>query len=224
MFHVLWTTFPWYIDMDSHNPILNLPSGMESISVFLSLSVSYTHAHTCTHAHTHTHTHTHTGNCVECGSVVYVVRPLIVLLPAWFRFAQCVRRYRDTKDAFPHLVNAGKYATALPVVFFSAFGSGIRQYYGGEIAIFFDVCSAILCIVSVLVSHGFPDHPTFSFWSLGGKRGLDWREEGPLTGGGRGLDWREERPLTGGGRGLDWREKGPLTGGGRGLDWREEGP
>ena len=43
-----------------------------------------------------------------------------------------------------------------------------------------------------------------------------------MTGGRRGLDWREEGPLTGGRRGLDWREEGALTGGGRGLDWREE--
>ena len=36
-----------------------------------------------------------------------------------FRFAQCLRRYRDTKDAFPHLANAGKYSTTFFVVLFS---------------------------------------------------------------------------------------------------------
>ena len=41
-------------------------------------------------------------------------------LPAWFRFAQCLRRYRDSKDAFPHLVNAGKYSTTFFVVTFSS--------------------------------------------------------------------------------------------------------
>jgi EXS family len=29
------------------------------------------------------------------------------------RFAQCFRRFRDTRHAFPHLVNAGKYSTTL---------------------------------------------------------------------------------------------------------------
>ncbi|XP_066586016.1 solute carrier family 53 member 1-like isoform X2 [Prorops nasuta] len=47
------------------------------------------------------------------------MRPLVACLPAWFRLAQCLRRYRDTKEAFPHLVNAGKYATSFFVVVFS---------------------------------------------------------------------------------------------------------
>ena len=44
------------------------------------------------------------------------VRAVFSALPAWFRFAQCLRRYKDTRDAFPHLVNAGKYSTTLFVV------------------------------------------------------------------------------------------------------------
>lgn len=43
--------------------------------------------------------------CVE-GNIV--IRSIVAMLPAYFRFAQCLRRYRDTKDAFPHLANAGK--------------------------------------------------------------------------------------------------------------------
>ena len=46
------------------------------------------------------------------------VRAVFSALPAWFRFAQCLRRYKDTRDAFPHLVNAGKYSTTLFVVLF----------------------------------------------------------------------------------------------------------
>lgn len=41
------------------------------------------------------------------------VRPLLVSFPAFVRFAQCLRRYRDTHSKFPHLVNAGKYSTTL---------------------------------------------------------------------------------------------------------------
>lgn len=47
------------------------------------------------------------------------MRPFVACLPAWFRFAQCLRRYRDTKEAFPHLLNAIKYATSFFVVIFS---------------------------------------------------------------------------------------------------------
>lgn len=47
------------------------------------------------------------------------MRPFVACLPAWFRFAQCLRRYRDTKEAFPHLMNAAKYATSFFVVVFS---------------------------------------------------------------------------------------------------------
>lgn len=49
-----------------------------------------------------------------------IIRPWMACLPAWFRFAQCLRRYRDTKEAFPHLANAAKYATSFFVVIFTA--------------------------------------------------------------------------------------------------------
>ncbi|XP_011137539.1 xenotropic and polytropic retrovirus receptor 1 [Harpegnathos saltator] len=54
----------------------------------------------------------------ECtsGTCSIIIRSFVNCLPAWFRFAQCVRRYRDSKEAFPHLVNAGKYATTFLVV------------------------------------------------------------------------------------------------------------
>jgi hypothetical protein len=54
-----------------------------------------------------------------CDDYTRVIRPLVGCLPAWWRFAQCLRRYRDTKEAFPHLVNAGKYATSFLVMLFT---------------------------------------------------------------------------------------------------------
>lgn len=57
------------------------------------------------------------NSCID-GS--YYIRPIVAMLPAWFRFAQCLRRYRDTKEAFPHLANAVKYATSFFVVIFSS--------------------------------------------------------------------------------------------------------
>jgi hypothetical protein len=32
-------------------------------------------------------------------------------LPSWIRFLQCLRRFKDTTNVFPHLANALKYAT-----------------------------------------------------------------------------------------------------------------
>ena len=46
------------------------------------------------------------------------LRAVCSALPAWFRFAQCFRRYKDQKDTV-HLVNAGKYSSTLIVVIFS---------------------------------------------------------------------------------------------------------
>ncbi|RDD44460.1 Xenotropic and polytropic retrovirus receptor 1-like protein [Trichoplax sp. H2] len=54
-----------------------------------------------------------------CLEVSNGIRPVIACLPAWFRFAQCLRRYKNTKQKFPHLVNAGKYFTSFLVTTFS---------------------------------------------------------------------------------------------------------
>ncbi|XP_039965906.1 xenotropic and polytropic retrovirus receptor 1 [Bactrocera neohumeralis] len=54
-----------------------------------------------------------------CVRDISMVRPIVAILPAYWRFGQCIRRYRDTREAFPHLVNAAKYATSFFVVIFS---------------------------------------------------------------------------------------------------------
>ncbi|XP_076264650.1 solute carrier family 53 member 1-like isoform X2 [Rhynchophorus ferrugineus] len=54
--------------------------------------------------------------CVDKHSTI---RAVMACLPPWFRFAQCLRRYRDTKEAFPHVANAVKYATSFFVIIFS---------------------------------------------------------------------------------------------------------
>lgn len=59
----------------------------------------------------------------------FIFRPIVNCLPAWFRFAQCLRRYRDSREAFPHLVNAGKYSTTFLVVIFATLREVYRQDY-----------------------------------------------------------------------------------------------
>lgn len=55
----------------------------------------------------------------KCVDKTWFIRPVVACLPAYLRFAQCLRRYRDTKEKFPHLANAGKYTTTFFVVIFS---------------------------------------------------------------------------------------------------------
>ena len=60
-------------------------------------------------------------NTVFCSGWSQIfLQILFLILPSWFRFAQCLRRYRDTKQKFPHLVNAGKYSTTLFVAITNA--------------------------------------------------------------------------------------------------------
>ncbi|XP_019866102.1 xenotropic and polytropic retrovirus receptor 1 [Aethina tumida] len=63
-----------------------------------------------------------------CVDNFLYVRAFVACLPPWFRFAQCIRRYRDTKEAFPHIVNAAKYATSFFVVVFST----LYKKYAGD--------------------------------------------------------------------------------------------
>ena len=72
-----------------------------------------------------------------CGTYVYGIRPIIACLPAWFRFLQCLRRYRDSGRAFPHLVNAGKYSCSLFVVFFSTLNATVKDSSGQDSAGFY---------------------------------------------------------------------------------------
>ncbi|XP_041848062.1 xenotropic and polytropic retrovirus receptor 1 homolog [Melanotaenia boesemani] len=95
------------------------------------------------------------GNDV-CNSYSYGVRAVIKCLPAWFRFVQCLRRYRDTKRAFPHLVNAGKYSTSFFVVTFSALYSTHKAHHGNpsgeantEAQIFFYLYISCLVVSSL---------------------------------------------------------------------------
>uniref|UniRef100_A0A8C5GHJ3 Xenotropic and polytropic retrovirus receptor 1 homolog n=1 Tax=Gouania willdenowi TaxID=441366 RepID=A0A8C5GHJ3_GOUWI len=83
-----------------------------------------------------------------CNSYSYGVRAVIKCLPAWFRFVQCLRRYRDTKRAFPHLVNAGKYSTSFFVVTFSALYSTHRDEAPAEAQIFLYLYIACLIVSS----------------------------------------------------------------------------
>ncbi|XP_041370667.1 xenotropic and polytropic retrovirus receptor 1-like isoform X2 [Gigantopelta aegis] len=85
-----------------------------------------------------------------CTKSIFGIRGVVGCLPAWFRFAQCLRRYRDTKLLFPHVVNAGKYSTTFFVILFSTLYTVHKEVYGDtyrQTSVFF-----YLWIVSAVVS------------------------------------------------------------------------
>lgn len=84
----------------------------------------------------------------QCMEKNFIIRPIVNCLPAWFRFAQCLRRYRDTREAFPHLVNAGKYSTTFLVVIFAT----LRSVYASEYTDTFDNPYTWLWIFSSIIS------------------------------------------------------------------------
>ncbi|XP_024217682.1 solute carrier family 53 member 1 isoform X2 [Halyomorpha halys] len=71
-----------------------------------------------------------TGGDTNCNSTAALITKGVVnCIPAWIRFAQCIRRYRDSKEAFPHLVNAGKYSTTFFVVIFNTLKTYFKDDY-----------------------------------------------------------------------------------------------
>ncbi|XP_065198397.1 xenotropic and polytropic retrovirus receptor 1 homolog [Sycon ciliatum] len=94
----------------------------------------------------------------KCGVVTYGLRPIILALPAWFRFAQCLRRYYTTKDGDPHLINAGKYSTTFVVVLFSSLVSWEKGMNNGDQQYSY---LFVLWVLSALVSTTYT-----SYWDL----------------------------------------------------------
>ncbi|KAM5148379.1 solute carrier family 53 member 1 [Mantella aurantiaca] len=83
----------------------------------------------------------------RCNTYSYGVRAVVQCIPAWLRFIQCLRRYRDTKRAFPHLVNAGKYSTTFFMVTFAALYQTHKVQNHSDAQVFF-----YLWIVSYVIS------------------------------------------------------------------------
>ncbi|KAF9975814.1 hypothetical protein BGZ73_000355 [Actinomortierella ambigua] len=74
----------------------------------------------------------------QCQTSRMWITPFLTALPPWFRFLQCLRRYRDTLEWFPHLINAGKYSASLvnQFVYFS-----YRHYGGVQLKAMWIFCS-----------------------------------------------------------------------------------
>jgi hypothetical protein len=97
----------------------------------------------------------------------HVLIPIICLFPLLVRFNQCLRRYIDTGDRFPHLANAGKYALSQTVTLFGAFHPLYLEYspeMRGEKSNLFQIFWMVLFVSSSLYSFAWD---VFMDWGLG---------------------------------------------------------
>jgi hypothetical protein len=62
-----------------------------------------------------------------CTSPEYGIRPILFALPFWLRLLQSLRRFADSRQANPHLLNAGKYLSSIFVVLFSSLAAAYRR-------------------------------------------------------------------------------------------------
>ncbi|KAG0226777.1 hypothetical protein BGW42_003429 [Actinomortierella wolfii] len=101
---------------------------------------------------------------VQCQTSHMWITPFLTALPPWFRFLQCLRRYRDTLEWFPHLLNAGKYFTSLInlFVYFS-----YRHYGSLELKAMWILCS-FLTSVYTFTWDVYMDWGLFQFGKHGG--------------------------------------------------------
>ncbi|RKF63109.1 Protein SYG1-like protein [Erysiphe neolycopersici] len=82
----------------------------------------------------------------QCGSTHSVLLGFFTALPAVWRALQCLRRYYDTRDMFPHLVNCGKYIATI------LFYTTLSRYRINRTDIYMIIFLVTAAITSVYVS------------------------------------------------------------------------
>ena len=106
----------------------------------------------------------------------HIVLPMVVALPLWFRLMQNFRRYRDTKQRWPHLGNAAKYALSHIIVIFGVFhptATSAQTSYD----------QAWLCayLVSTIYSFWWDVVMDWVFWFMCGNSSCVVASTGPTT-------------------------------------------
>ncbi|KAG0246924.1 hypothetical protein BGX31_005412 [Mortierella sp. GBA43] len=99
-----------------------------------------------------------------CSTGTMFITPFLVALPPWFRFLQCLRRYRDTQEWFPHLLNAGKYSCSI-ITLFIAFS---YRFYGGSHLRVAYIFMATVTSIYTFVWDVYMDWGLFQFGRRGG--------------------------------------------------------
>lgn len=102
-----------------------------------------------------------TQGCADSHVFTRYITPVLLALPLWLRFMQCLKRYNDTQKRVPNLPNAGKYAMAHTVVIVGAFHINFSDMDGfGLLHIAWLTCF----IISTLYSFSWD---VFMDWGLG---------------------------------------------------------
>ena len=110
----------------------------------------------------------------QCSRSSWWLVAVVACLPAWFRFAQCIRRYRDTREAFPHLVNAGKYSTTFLVITFRTLHSSYSTQ--AQWSPFF-YCYVLSALVSSCYTYIWDIKMDWGFFTAGAGENKFLREE-----------------------------------------------
>jgi xenotropic and polytropic retrovirus receptor 1 len=68
---------------------------------------------------------------------LYYILCALAVLPYYWRFMQCLRRYKDTGDAFPHLVNGLKYLSSIAAIVISFVFPFKGEYWYITVSVYF---------------------------------------------------------------------------------------
>lgn len=93
----------------------------------------------------------------QCNSSHSRVLGFLTALPPIWRFLQCLRRYRDTHNIFPHLVNCGKYTMSIMAAVTLSIYRITRTDGNLGLFITFSLINAVYCcklpFLSLLTNH-----------------------------------------------------------------------
>ncbi|KIW01587.1 hypothetical protein, variant [Verruconis gallopava] len=95
--------------------------------------------------------HASFANPAQCNSNNSRLLGFFSTLPGVWRALQCLRRYRDTKNAFPHLANCGKYTATICYYMSLSLWRMDKTFELKALFIFFATVNAVYCSIWDLV-------------------------------------------------------------------------
>ena len=101
------------------------------------------------------------NNPGQCNSTHSRLLGFFSTVPGIWRALQCIRRYYDTRNAFPHLVNCGKYT--FTILFYMSL-SLYRVHQNDSLKALFITCATIN---SVYCCKSLSEHPYHDMMLIG---------------------------------------------------------
>ena len=89
------------------------------------LNISYSLCSFITGEWKQTETQQTTNSCDTSNTTTTLIINCLKILPFWWRFAQCIRRYYDDSNHTNHIINAGKYLSSIITVLCIS----VQRYY-----------------------------------------------------------------------------------------------